>query len=100
MAAKKVKKSDPFEGVNREPFKWTAPDGTEIEVPSAAMIPFGVIRKAARVGGGMEEIYVLEQVAGEDAMEKIDALPSVDVMRFLIEWQQAAGVNLGEYAAS
>lgn len=82
-----------------EQFHYTF-DGQEITLPHAKNIKMGLIRKTRKLPPGDQEFTLLESILGDDALEVVDQMDAEEFEKFLKEWQEASGVNLGESGAS
>lgn len=82
-----------------EKFHWTSPGGVEITLPYMDKLPGGVIRKNRKLDP-MDLMYTLvEAVADEATLEKLDSLPLGDQNKFFEAWQEATA-SVGESSSS
>lgn len=96
----KPKKANEDPTANREPFEWTSPDGVTITLPSAAMIPYGLIKRIRKLPADEQEDELIDAIADEETAAAIDDLPLIDALTMVKAWQESAGINLGESGAS
>lgn len=71
-----------------------------ITIPSMALIPFGVMRKARKLDGAEQTYAVVEAVASPEALDVIDLLTAREFAAFSEAWAAHSGASLGESAAS
>lgn len=81
-----------------EQFHWTSPDGIEITLPHVSKIKAGVLRKSRKLNELDFVFTVIEAVADEANLAKIDELGADEINDLFGEWQQAA--TLGESSGS
>lgn len=82
-----------------EKFHWTAPDGTEIVLPHVGKIKSGVLRRIRKADPVDQVFTLVEAVADEETLAKIDDLDSADLNSLFEEWQKA-GASVGESSRS
>jgi hypothetical protein len=71
-----------------------------ITVPSMAMVPFGVMRKARKESGMEQTFAVIEAIASPEALELIDQLGAREIAAFNEAWAAHSGASMGESSAS
>lgn len=82
-----------------EKFHWTSPDGVEIVLPHMNKIKAGILRKH-RKSDPIDFIFsVLEDVADDKMIERVDDLDMGDIDSLFAAWQEA-GASLGESSGS
>lgn len=82
-----------------EQFHWTSPSGVEITLPHMSKMPAGVIRKHRKSDPVDFVFSVLEDVADEAMIAKVDTLSLPEVNALFEAWQEAAA-SVGESAGS
>ncbi|AXH45114.1 tail assembly chaperone [Gordonia phage Biskit] len=74
-------------------------DGEEIKervtLPKFSAIPFGLIRKNRKLPQEEQFFALLEQVASEEDLEKMDKAPQSEMEKLMEAWQEDSGVELG-----
>lgn len=82
-----------------EHFHWTSPSGVEITLPHMARLKAGLLRRVRRLDPVDASFTMLEEVADEANMAKIDDLQIEDLNALATAWQEASA-NLGESGPS
>lgn len=77
-------------------FTWTAPDGTEITMPSIDALKGGTLRKYRKLDPVDMLFSILEDVGDEEMLAQIDDLERGDLNALFTAWQKAEGATLGE----
>lgn len=81
-------------------FTYTTESGDTITLPPVGQIPYGVLRKVRKLDPDEQDDALLESIADEATIDKIDALPVVEVAKLMNAWQRDAEVSVGESSAS
>lgn len=71
-----------------------------VSLPKFDQIPFGLIRKNRRLPQEEQFFALLEQVASEDDLEKMDRAPQSEMEKLMEAWQEDSGITPGESEAS
>ena len=79
-------------------FTWTSPAGVEIALPPMNRIKSGVIRKNRKLDPVDAAFTIIESIADEDTLAKIDDLDTEALNDLMEKWQ--AGVSVGESEGS
>lgn len=80
-------------------FKWTAPSGVEISLMPMGRVPTGIVRRH-RHEDPVDFIFsMLEEIADEETLAKVDELPSEDLNKMVEAWQEETG-SAGESSGS
>lgn len=82
-----------------EQFHWTAPGGEEIVVPHMGKLKTGLLRQVRALEGVDGTFTILEKIADEDTLRKIDDLDIDQFDQFSKAWQEAS-TSLGESGVS
>lgn len=77
-------------------FVYTMADGTELTLPAFNSVKPGLIRKIRKLSDVDQFFTVLEAVADEDTIAKIDDMDHDVFEDFQKEWFRHAGVDVGE----
>ncbi len=85
--------------MSTEKFHWTSPAGVEITLPHMAKLKAGLLRKVRRMDPVDASFTMLEEVADDATMAKIDDLDVGDLNDLASAWQEASA-NLGESGGS
>lgn len=81
-----------------EKFHWTSPSGAEIVLPHMNQIKTGILRRHRKEEPTDFIFSVLEEIADEATLAKVDDLPSADLNTLVEKWQD--GASLGESSGS
>lgn len=79
--------------MKNEMFTWTSPGGVEIAIPPMKRIKAGVIRKHRKLEPIDAAFSILETIADEETLAKIDELDSDELNDMMKEWQAEVGVG-------
>lgn len=77
-------------------FTYTLEDGSTISLPAFNTVKPGVIRKIRKLSDVDQFFTVLETLADEDTIAKIDDMDHDTFEDFQKEWFRHAGVDVGE----
>lgn len=72
-------------------FKWTAPEGDTIELPSLRRLKAGTIRKYRKLGGDDYMFTLLEELLDEKTLARIDDLDASDFNEMCEKWSAELG---------
>jgi cytoplasmic iron level regulating protein YaaA (DUF328/UPF0246 family) len=89
------KHSPPAAAPNIAPYTFTR-DGEEYTLPSFAAMRSGLIRQIRNMDEADALYTVLEEVADERTLARIDDMPLNELAELMQAWQAHAGVSLGE----
>lgn len=81
-----------------EKFHWTSPAGVEIVLPHMKSIKAGILRRHRKEEPTDFIFSVLEEIADDATLEKVDDLSSGDLNTLVEKWQ--AEVSPGESGGS
>jgi hypothetical protein len=81
-----------------EKFQWTSPNGATITLPRMSQIKAGVLRRHRKEEPTDFIFSVLEEIADEEMLAKVDELDSADLNNLVEKWQ--AEVKPGESSGS
>jgi hypothetical protein len=73
-----------------EQFEWTSPSGVVVQLPHAATLKVGVLRKVRKLDAVDATLTILEAVCDEDALAAIDGLDVGELNDLVAAWQGAA----------
>ncbi|UVK62930.1 tail assembly chaperone [Gordonia phage Hexbug] len=68
----------------------------KVTLPRFKSIPFGLIRKNRSLPEAEQFFALLESVASEEDLAKIDKAPQSEVEKLMDAWQEDSGVSVGE----
>ncbi|QCW22019.1 tail assembly chaperone [Gordonia phage Yakult] len=68
----------------------------KVSLPRFKSIPFGIIRKNRALPQDEQFFTLLETVASEEDLAKIDKAPQSEIEALMKAWQDDSGVNVGE----
>lgn len=71
-----------------------------VTLPKFSSIPFGLIRKNRRLPQEEQFFSLLEAVATEEDLEKMDRSAQSEMEKMMKAWQEDSGVSAGESEAS
>lgn len=71
-----------------------------VTLPRFEAIPFGLIRKNRRLPEAEQFFSLIEQVASEEDLEKMDKAPQSEMEKLMEAWQKDSGISMGESEAS
>lgn len=71
-------------------------DGKKITLPLMNKIKFGIIRKLRKLDDTEQMFSMIELVADEKTLAVIDDMDQDEIKKFMSEWNEASGVDLGE----
>ena len=71
-----------------------------VTLPKFSAIPFGLIRKNRKLPQEEQFFALLEQVASEEDLEKMDRAPQSEMEKLMKAWEKDSGVDAGESEAS
>lgn len=74
-----------------EKFHWATPSGDELVLPHMGKIKAGVLRKIRNADSVDAMFTLLESVADEATLAKVDDLDADDLNRLFEDWQKAGG---------
>lgn len=83
-----------------EKFHYKTEAGDEIVLPKFKTVPAGVIRRARKESPAEQVFTVLETLADEATLARVDELEAGEFNRFIEAWQQDSKVTMGESSAS
>lgn len=83
----------------QEKFHWTAPGGDEIVLPHMNKIKGGLLRKHRKLEPVDFMFTILEDIADDETLAKVDDLENDDLNKLFADWQQA-GADLGKSSGS
>lgn len=72
----------------------------KVSLPKFDQIPFGLIRKNRKLPQEEQFFALLEQVASEKDLERMDRAPQFEMEKLMQAWQEDSGVTPGESEAS
>lgn len=85
--------------MSMEKFHWTSPSGVEIVLPHMDKLPGGVIRKNRKLDPMDLMFTLLEAVADDNMLAKVDALSLGEQTSLFENWQEGT-VSVGESSSS
>lgn len=80
-------------------FTWTSPSGVTVTLPTLNDVPSGVIRRHRKSEPVDFVFSMLEEIADEAALVKLDSLSLPEVNALFEAWQEAAA-PVGESSGS
>ena len=81
-------------------FVWER-NGHRVVLPPAAKIKAGVIRRASKLDGDVQQIFsVMEEIADPDSLAVMDDLTLDELGELFLAWQNHGGTSVGESQGS
>mgnify|MGYP006871057086 CR=1 FL=1 len=75
-------------------FTWTSLGGVDVTLPDLADLPAGVYRRHRNEDPAGFVFSVLEEMADEDTLAKVDDLPMTQVNDLFLAWQSRDGATV------